>query len=139
MGDANSPVTAEFARNNLGRRGIGGGVFNFSDLDAVEQAVTPSTRLLLGETPANPAMRITDIQAVAEIAHQSGARLAIDSTFATPIATQPLTLGADYVIPSLPKYFFGNGYAIGGPVLTSKADTRSIETDAKTHIGGLGT
>ena len=137
MSDANYPGTAEFAQNNLARMGIEVVTVNFSDLDAVEQAVTQSTSLLWGETPANPAMRITDIQAVAGVAHQSGARLAIDSTFATPIATQPITLGADYVIHSLTKYCCGHGDAMGGAVLASKEDMRSIETDAQIHMGGV--
>ena len=137
MSDANYPGTAEFARNNLARMGIEVVTVNFSDLAAVEQAVTQSTSLLWGETPANPAMRITDIQAVAEVAHHSSARLAIDSTFATPIATQPITLGADYVIHSLTKYCCGHGDAMGGAVLASKDDMRSIETDAQIHMGGV--
>jgi methionine-gamma-lyase len=137
MSDANYPGTAEFARNNLARMGIEVVTANFSDLAAVEQAVTQSTSLLWGETPANPAMRITDIQAVAEVAHHSGARLAIDSTFATPVATQPITLGADYVIHSLTKYCCGHGDAMGGAVLASKEDMRSIETDAQIHMGGV--
>ena len=137
MSDANYPGTAEFARNNLARMGIEVVTANFSDLAAVEQAVTQSTSLLWGETPANPAMRITDIQAVAEVAHHFGARLAIDSTFATPVATQPITLGADYVIHSLTKYCCGHGDAMGGAVLASKEDMRSIETDAQIHMGGV--
>ena len=137
MSDANYPGTAEFARNNLARMGIEVVTVNFSDLAAVEQAVTRSTSLLWGETPANPTMRITDIQAVAEIAHQSGARLAIDSTFATPMATQPISLGADYVIHSLTKYCCGHGDAMGGAVLASKENIRSIETDAQIHVGGV--
>ena len=137
MSDANYPGTAEFARNNLARMGIEVVTVNFSDLAAVEQAVTRSTSLLWGETPANPTMRITDIQAVADIAHQSGARLAIDSTFATPMATQPISLGADYVIHSLTKYCCGHGDAMGGAVLASKENIRSIETDAQIHVGGV--
>ena len=137
MSDANYPGTAEFAQNNLARMGIEVVTVNFSDLDAVEQAVTRSTSLLWGETPANPTMRITDIQAVADIAHQSGARLAIDSTFATPMATQPISLGADYVIHSLTKYCCGHGDAMGGAVLASKENIRSIETDAQIHVGGV--
>ena len=137
MSDANYPGTAEFAQNNLARMGIEVVTVNFSDLAAVEQAVTRSTSLLWGETPANPTMRITDIQAVADIAHQSGARLAIDSTFATPMATQPISLGADYVIHSLTKYCCGHGDAMGGAVLASKENIRSIETDAQIHVGGV--
>ena len=137
MSDANYPGTAEFAQNNLARMGIEVVTVNFSDLAAVEQAVTRSTSLLWGETPANPTMRITDIQAVADIAHQSGARLAIDSTFATPMATQPISLGADYVIHSLTKNCCGHGDAMGGAVLASKENIRSIETDAQIHVGGV--
>ena len=137
MSDANYPGTAEFARNNLARMGIEVVTVNFSDLDAVEQAVTRSTSLRWGETPANPTMRITDIHAVAEVAHQSGARLAIDSTFATPMATQPISLGADYVIHSLTKYCCGHGDAMGGAVLASKENIHSIETDAQIHMGGV--
>ena len=73
------------ARNDLKRMGIEIVTANFSDLNALEQAVTPETVLVWGETLANPTMRITDIAAVAEIAHQRDARLAIDSTFASPI------------------------------------------------------
>ena len=105
MSDANYPGTAELARNDLSRLGIDVVTVNFSDLNAVERAMSVNTRLVWGESPANPTMRITDIAAIADIAHAHDARFAIDSTFATPIATQPLALGADYVIHSLTKYY----------------------------------
>ena len=137
MCDANYPGTAELARNDLVRMGIDVVTVNFSDLQAVEQAVTPETALVWGETPANPTMRITDISKIAQITHQHGARLAIDSTFATPMATRPITLGADYVIHSLTKYCCGHGDAMGGAVLASDENMRTIETDGQIHVGGV--
>jgi cystathionine beta-lyase/cystathionine gamma-synthase len=82
-------------------------------------------------------MRLTDIAAVAAIAHQHGARLAIDSTFATPIATQPITLGADYVIHSLTKYCCGHGDAMGGAVLASEENIQAVATAGQIHFGGV--
>ncbi|SVD41760.1 uncharacterized protein METZ01_LOCUS394614, partial [marine metagenome] len=137
MSDTNYPGTAELARNDLARMGVDVVTANFSNLDAVEQAVTSEAVLVWGETPANPTMRITDIAAVSEIAHQRGARLAIDSTFATPMATRPMTLGADYVIHSLTKYCCGHGDAMGGAVLASEEHMRAIETDGQIHVGGV--
>ncbi|MDP7568813.1 MAG: PLP-dependent aspartate aminotransferase family protein [Arenicellales bacterium] len=137
ISDANYPGTAELARNDLARMGIEVVAANFSDLDAIERAITPATRLVWGETPANPTMRLTDIAAVAAIAHQHGARLAIDSTFATPIATQPITLGADYVIHSLTKYCCGHGDAMGGAVLASEENIQAVATAGQIHFGGV--
>ncbi len=137
ISDANYPGTAELARSDLARMGIEVVAANFSDLDAIERAITPATRLVWGETPANPTMRLTDIAAVAAIAHQHGARLAIDSTFATPIATQPITLGADYVIHSLTKYCCGHGDAMGGAVLASEENIQAVATAGQIHFGGV--
>ena len=137
MSDANYPGTAELARNDLSRLGIDVVTVNFSDLNAVEQAMSVNTRLVWGESPANPTMRITDIAAIADIAHAHDARFAIDSTFATPIATQPLALGADYVIHSLTKYCCGHGDAMGGAVLASAEHMHPIESAGQIHLGGV--
>ena len=137
MSDANYPGTAELARNTLTRLGIEVATANFSDLNAVAQAATTGTRLLWGETPANPTTRIMDIAAVADIAHQCGAVLAVDSTFASPVATRPILLGADYVIHSLTKYCCGHGDAMGGAVLASQEHIGAIESEGQIHIGGV--
>ncbi len=137
MSDANYPGTAELARNDLSRMGIDVVTVNFSDLNAVERAMNGNTRLVWGESPANPTMRITDIAAIADIAHAHDARFAIDSTFATPIATQPLALGADYVIHSLTKYCCGHGDAMGGAVLASAEHMHPIESAGQIHLGGV--
>jgi len=94
-----------------------------SDLDAVRAAVKPGeTRLVWIETPANPLWTITDIAAVADIAHAAGAILAVDSTIATPIFTQPLALGADIVMHSATKYLNGHSDVMAGALATAHAD-----------------
>jgi len=94
-----------------------------SDLDAVRGAVKPDvTKLVWIETPANPMWTVTDISGVADIAHAAGARLAVDSTVATPILTQPLSLGADIVMHSATKYLNGHSDVIAGALCTARED-----------------
>jgi cystathionine beta-lyase/cystathionine gamma-synthase len=87
------------------------------DLAAVERAMTPVTRLLWVESPGNPLMSITDIGACAEIAHRHGALLGVDNTFATPVLTRPLELGADIVMHSATKYIGGHSDLLGGALV----------------------
>jgi cystathionine gamma-synthase len=92
-----------------------------SDLDAVRAAVKPNeTKLVWIETPGNPLWTITDIAAVAEIAHKAGALCAVDSTVATPILSQPLSLGADIVMHSATKFLNGHSDVIGGALACAK-------------------
>jgi O-acetylhomoserine (thiol)-lyase len=81
------------------------------------KAIDPKTRALFCETVSNPALEITDLEAVAEIARQHGLPLIVDATFSTPYLTQPLTHGADIVVHSLTKWFGGHGTGIGGVVV----------------------
>jgi len=106
-----------------------------SDLDAVKGAVKKNTKLIYIETPCNPLLRITDIAAVADIAHKAGAKLAVDSTFATPIATRPLDLGADFVVHSLTKYLSGHGDALGGAVLGPKEELAQLRRTVGIRFG----
>jgi len=87
------------------------------DPDAVAAAMRPRTRLVHVETPTNPMMRLCDIEAVAEIAHDGGALLMVDNTFATPFNQRPLELGADVAVHSTTKYLNGHSDIIGGAVL----------------------
>ena len=80
------------------------------------------TKLVWIETPANPTWVITDIAATAKLAHQAGARLAVDSTVATPVLTRPLTLGADLVMHAATKYLNGHSDVIAGALVTAKDD-----------------
>ena len=94
-----------------------------TSLDAIRQAVRPGgTRLIWIETPANPLWSITDITASAEIAHNAGALLAVDSTAATPVLTQPLALGADLVMHSATKYLNGHSDVVAGTLTTARED-----------------
>jgi cystathionine gamma-lyase len=88
-----------------------------TDLAKFEAAVTPGTKLVWIETPGNPLLSITDIAGCAEIAHRHGALLGIDSTFATPVLTRPLELGADIVMHSATKYLGGHSDVLGGALV----------------------
>ncbi|KAA6303509.1 MAG: Cystathionine gamma-synthase [Candidatus Ordinivivax streblomastigis] len=109
---------------------------NTADLDAVQKALRPNTRLVYIETPCNPLLRLTDIAEVANIAHRAGAKLVVDSTFATSIATKPLLLGADFVIHSLTKYAGGHGDALGGAILGNKTDLVPLRKKTAIRLGG---
>jgi len=103
----------------LDRAGVGVSTVPSTDPSAVAGAFTPQTKLLWIETPGNPLMSITDIAACAKIAHAHGALLAVDSTFATPVLTRPLSLGADVVMHSATKYLAGHSDVLGGALVTN--------------------
>ena len=92
-----------------------------NDLGAVAAALTSNTKLLWVETPTNPLLRIADIAALAALAHEAGARLVVDNTFASPYLQQPLELGADVVVHSTTKYCGGHSDVIGGALVVSDA------------------
>jgi len=98
----------------LNQIGVTTTLVDTTNLSAVAAALTPQTKLLWIESPGNPQMSITDIAGCAEIAHRHGALLGIDNTFATPVLTRPLELGADIVMHSATKYFGGHSDLLGG-------------------------
>lgn len=100
------------------RLGISFNFVNAADTAAVAAAFTPRTKLLWLETPSNPLLSITDIAACSALARELGALAVVDNTFATPVAQQPLKLGADIVLHSTTKYLNGHGDVLGGAVLT---------------------
>ncbi|MQA97025.1 MAG: cystathionine gamma-synthase [Streptosporangiales bacterium] len=91
------------------------------DPDAVRAAVRPNTRVLWVETPTNPLLGIVDIALLAQIAHEAGALLAVDNTFASPYLQRPLALGADVVVHSTTKYLGGHSDVVGGALVTADA------------------
>ncbi|WP_075733070.1 cystathionine gamma-synthase [Streptomyces acidiscabies] len=103
----------------VARWGVEWSVADTSDLAAVRAAITPKTKAVWVETPSNPLLGITDIAAVAQVAHSAGARLVVDNTFATPYLQQPLALGADVVVHSLTKYMGGHSDVVGGALVTA--------------------
>jgi methionine-gamma-lyase len=126
---------AELVRNTLTKLRIEVGPADLSDPDDLRQALRSNTRMIWAETPANPILKLTDIRAVAEIAHGAGAELVVDSTFATPLATRPLELGADYVVHSLTKYIGGHGDALGGAVVGGAEQLARLRQDTVIHLG----
>jgi cystathionine gamma-synthase len=95
---------------------------DLADLDAVRAALRPTTRVIWCETPTNPLLNVADIAALAEVAHDAGALLVVDNTFASPYLQQPLTLGADVVVHSTTKYLGGHSDVVGGALVTSDAE-----------------
>lgn len=94
-----------------------------ADLDALRAALRPGrTRLVWIETPSNPLWHVTDIAAAAELVHAAGARLAVDSTSATPVLTRPIALGADYVMHAATKYLNGHSDLIAGALVSAAED-----------------
>ena len=135
MSDVAYVGAAELMKGLIPSLGIQVTRVNTTDLSAVQAAILPNTKLVHIETPCNPIVRLSDIQAIAQIAHAAGAKLSVDSTFATPIATQPLQLGADFVMHSLSKYLCGHGDAIGGAVLGPRTEMSAIR-HLLIHLGG---
>ncbi len=137
ISNTNYPGTAEVARDTLPRFGIESTPVDTSSLDDIREVIQPNTKMIWVETPSNPLLRITDIAAVAEMTHQNGAILVVDSTFATPVATKPLDLGADLVMHSLTKYIGGHGDALGGAVAGSQELTGPLRSEGVIHYGSV--
>jgi cystathionine gamma-synthase len=95
---------------------------DLNDLDALRAVMRPTTRVIWCETPTNPLLNIADIARLAEFAHEHGALLVVDNTFASPYLQQPLTLGADVVVHSTTKYLGGHSDVVGGALVTADAD-----------------
>ena len=90
-----------------------------SDVDAVRAAIRPNTKLVWVETPTNPLLNIGDIEALSDIAHEAGAKIVVDNTFASPYLQQPLQLGADIALHSTTKYIGGHSDVVGGALVTN--------------------
>lgn len=110
-----------------------------ADLTALDRAITPATRIVFLETPANPLLDLIDIAAAAEIAHRHGATVVVDNTFASPCLQRPLALGADLVMHSTTKYLNGHSDSIGGAVIATRDDDiawlRFVQTSAGAILG----
>ncbi len=103
------------------RFGVTSSAVDLTDLDAVAAALRPTTRIVWVETPSNPRLQVLDLAALATLAHDHGAWLVADNTFATPYLQQPTALGADLVVHSTTKYLGGHSDVVGGAVCTSAA------------------
>ena len=138
MPESNYVGIAELARDTLPRFGIAVSYVDMTDVNAIAAAIRPNTKMVWIESPSNPAMMLTDIRAVAELAHARGVRdVVVDSTYCTPLSTRPLELGADFVLHSLTKYIGGHGDAMGGCIVGRKAEMTALNLEAMVHFGGI--
>ena len=112
-------------------------ILDTTDTEAVRAAVRPNTKLIHVETPGNPTTGISDLPAIAAIAHEAGALLSVDATFASPICMYPLKLGADLEIHSMTKYINGHGDSLGGCVLGKTELIDKIKEIAMVNFGGI--
>lgn len=111
--------TVRLLRLSLARWGVQFSAVDMTDLPAVSAALRPRTRLIWVETLSNPLLKVTDLSAVAAIAHEHGALCAVDNTFVTPVFQRPLSCGVDYVMHAATKYLSGHADAMGGVVVAS--------------------
>jgi O-succinylhomoserine sulfhydrylase len=119
-------------QNILGRFGVETTFVSPTDIAEWRAATRPNTRLYFVESPSNPLTEISDIRALADLAHAHGAWLAVDNCFCTPILQRPLELGADIVIHSATKYLDGQGRVLGGAVLGARELMEGVYTFLRT-------
>lgn len=108
-----------------------------SDIDNIEKAMKPNTKVVYIETPANPTLKIVDIKASADIAHKHGAKLVVDNTFMSPYLQRPLEHGADIVVHSATKYLGGHGDLIAGLIIGSKDIIPKMKMPYFKDFGGV--
>ncbi len=111
-------------------------IVDTTDPANVEAAIRPNTKLIHIETPGNPTLMISDIAAIAEIAHSHGALLSVDNTFASPFNQRPIELGADFAVESLTKYINGHGDSMGGAIIGKKEYLEQIRAQSQINLGG---
>lgn len=128
--------TARLLRETLPRFGIETTFVDTTDLGAVEAALSEGAKIVWLETPANPTLAVTDLAAVARLAHDAGALVAVDGTFATPWHQTPLAEGVDLVVHSATKGIGGHGDAVGGLASGRRGLTDAVRDTAVRRAGG---
>ncbi|MCE5983377.1 methionine gamma-lyase [Pseudomonas wadenswilerensis] len=128
--------TFAFLHHGIGEFGVKVRHVDMSDLQAVAAAISDRTRVIYFETPANPNMHMTDIAAVAKLAHQHDISVVVDNTYCTPYLQRPLELGADLVVHSATKYLSGHGDITAGLVVGRKALVDRIRLEGLKDMTG---
>jgi cystathionine gamma-synthase len=129
-------ITRKLLQEVFTRWGLEHTAVDMTDLAAVERAVRPATRLVWVETPSNPLIRVTDIAGIVALARRAGARVACDNTWATPVLTRPLELGADLVMHSTTKYLGGHSDVLSGALVAREEDEMFQRIRAVQIAGG---
>lgn len=128
--------TARLLREVMARWNLDTSFVDMTDIDAVRQAIVPSTRLLIIETPSNPLLKVTDVAAMAEVARQRGITCLCDNTWASPALQRCIDLGADLVVHSTTKYLGGHGDVTGGIIVSARQDGLFEEISRIQQQGG---
>jgi methionine-gamma-lyase len=129
--------TSTLLKNYLAGFSVESSFVDSSDIDAVAAAMRPNTRVIFIETPANPTLVISDLKAIASIAHAAQASLVVDNTFMNPVMQRPLELGADVVVHSLTKSLNGHADVVGGIIVVKDEETYTTFRKALNNYGGV--
>lgn len=121
----------------LARLGIESTFVDTTDLDAIRQAIQPNTKAIYVETPTNPLLKVTDIRAVADVAHEHDLLFVVDNTFATPYWQNPIPLGADIVLHSATKYLGGHSDLVAGLVVVNSEKLAEEIHFIQNAVGGI--
>jgi methionine-gamma-lyase len=135
--DAVYGPTSTLIRTIIPRHGIEATVVDTSDIEAIRRAMKPNTKVVFLETPGNPTLVITDLQAVCKLAHDHGALVVADNTFMTPILQQPMRWGVDVVVHSLTKFLNGHADVVGGIIVVNSEQHYAQFRTALNHLGGV--
>jgi methionine-gamma-lyase len=129
--------TQTLLANVMSRFGIESSYVDTSDLDAVRKAMRPNTKLVFVETPGNPVLAVSDLAAIADIAHRQGAKLAVDNTFMSPVLQRPISLGADVVVHSMTKFLNGHADVVAGMIVVKTEEDCGVFRKILNQLGGV--
>jgi len=129
--------TQTLLANVMSRFGIESTFVDTSNLDAVKRAMRPSTKLIFVETPGNPVLAVSDLEAIAGVAHGQGAKVAVDNTFMSPVLQQPIMLGADVVVHSMTKFLNGHADVVAGMIVVKTEDDYKAFRKVLNQLGGV--
>lgn len=135
--DAVYGPTSTLVETVLTRYGIESTVIDTSDLGAVEAAFRPNTKVVYVETPGNPTLVLTDLEAVCRLAHDRGVLVVVDNTFMSPILQQPFRWGVDVVVHSLTKFLNGHADVVGGMIVVRDEARYDATRKLLNHLGGV--
>jgi methionine-gamma-lyase len=129
--------TLTLLKTIMSKYGVETTVVNSSNLDEIEKAMKPNTKVVFVETPGNPTLAITDLEETAKIAHKHGAKLAVDNTFMSPALQQPFALGTDVIMHSMTKFLNGHADVVGGIVVVKDEETYLSFRKVLNQTGGV--
>jgi methionine-gamma-lyase len=129
--------TMTLLKTIMSKFGVETTAVNSSNLDEIEKAMKPNTKVVFIETPGNPTLAITDLEETAKIAHKHGAKLVVDNTFMSPALQQPFSFGTDVVMHSLTKFLNGHADVVGGIIVVKDEETYLSFRKILNQLGGV--